>query len=64
MKFVLLLILALAPRPNGSSFTIKSPSNDIVFSLEVNDEGLLTYSITADGVLVMDRSETGFGSGH
>ena len=63
MKLVLLLILALAPRPNGSSFTVKSPSKDIVFSLEVNDEGLLTYSITADGVLVMDRSETGFGSG-
>ena len=63
MKLVLLLILALAPRPNGSSFTVKSPSKDIAFSLEVNDEGLLTYSITADGVLVMDRSETGFGSG-
>jgi alpha-glucosidase len=60
MKLFLLLILAMVPRLNAGPFTVKSPDCSIVFSLEANAGGQLTYSLITDGMLTLDKSEIGY----
>lgn len=62
MRFLILLVLAFAPYSHALSnpVQIKSPDRNIVFSLETDAEGRLSYSLTAGGEVVIDESEIGY----
>ena len=65
MRFLLILLLALAPYANALSkpVEVKSPDRNIVFSLETDSDGRLLYSLTVNGTPVLDKSVIGYASG-
>ena len=65
-KYLLLLILALIPRAHGAAagpFEVKSPDRSIVFSLDMDADGRIVYSLSKDKGQVLDWSATGFAAG-
>jgi alpha-glucosidase len=52
----------LTAAPDGESFaaTISSPDNKIVVSVDTDNEGRVTYSVTRDGKLLIAPSHLGF----
>ena len=62
MKKVFLLFLALALSLNAGAYKVKSPDRKIVYSLDIDSDGKLKYSITADGELRVGLSEIGYSS--
>lgn len=65
MRFLLILLLALAPYANALSkpVEVKSPDRNIVFSLETDSDGRLLYSLTVNGTPALDKSVIGYASG-
>ncbi|MBQ1694266.1 MAG: glycoside hydrolase family 97 catalytic domain-containing protein [Bacteroidales bacterium] len=60
MKFILFLILALAPRFDGDTYKVKSPDRKTVFTVGVDADGKLQYSLSKGGEVAIDWSEIGY----
>ncbi|MBQ2502436.1 MAG: glycoside hydrolase family 97 N-terminal domain-containing protein, partial [Bacteroidales bacterium] len=60
MKFILFLILALAPRFDGDTYKVKSPGRKTVFTVGVDADGKLQYSLSKGGEVAIDWSEIGY----
>ena len=65
MRFLLLLLLALAPYAQALSkpVEVKSPDHSIVLSVDIDAEGRIVYRLSKDKETVIDWSETGFTAG-
>ena len=60
MKFILFLILALAPRFDGETYKVKSPDRKTAFTVGVDANGKLQYTLSKGGEVAIDWSEIGY----